>query len=65
MLTSIDHIVLTTSKLDKTMLFYCDVLGMKLEEFIPHDDGELKKSQRFSNQKINLHHPSLPYKNAR
>ncbi|PPR72206.1 MAG: hypothetical protein CFH03_01629, partial [Alphaproteobacteria bacterium MarineAlpha3_Bin2] len=27
MLTSIDHIVLTASDLDKTISFYCDVLG--------------------------------------
>ena len=61
MLTSIDHIVLTTSDMDNTISFYCDILGMKLEEFAPSDGGESRKSLKFGNQKINLHHASLPY----
>ena len=62
MLTSIDHIVLTASDLDKTISFYCDVLGMTLENFTPSDGGEERKSLKFGDQKINLHHAKLPYK---
>ena len=62
MLTSIDHIVLTASDMDKTISFYCDVLGMTLEAFIPSDGGEARKSLKFGNQKINLHHAKIPYK---
>ena len=62
MLTSIDHIVLTASDLDKTISFYCDVLGMTLENFTPFDGGEERKSLKFGDQKINLHHAKLPYK---
>ena len=62
MLTSIDHIVLTASDMDKTISFYCDVLGMTLEDFIPSDGGEVRKSLKFGNQKINLHQEKSPYK---
>ena len=62
MLTSIDHIVLTASDLNKTISFYCDVLGMTLENFTPSDGGEERKSLKFGDQKINLHHAKLPYK---
>ena len=43
MISSIDHIVLTASDLDKTIAFYCDVLGMTLEDFTPSDGGEVRK----------------------
>ena len=42
MISSIDHIVLTASDLDKTIAFYCDVLGMTLEDFTPSDGGKKK-----------------------
>jgi catechol 2,3-dioxygenase-like lactoylglutathione lyase family enzyme len=62
MLTSIDHFVLTANDMDKTISFYCDVLGMTLEEFTPSDGGEARKSLKFGNQKINLHRAKSPYK---
>jgi catechol 2,3-dioxygenase-like lactoylglutathione lyase family enzyme len=62
MLTSIDHFVLTTNDMNKTISFYCDVLGMTLEEFTPSDGGEARKSLKFGNQKINLHRAKSPYK---
>ena len=62
MLTSIDHIVLTASDMDKTISFYCDVLGMTLEDFTPSDGGEIRRSLRFGDQKINLHDEKSPYK---
>ena len=62
MLSSIDHIVLTASDMDKTISFYCNVLGMTLEEFTPAGGGETRKSLKFGAQKINLHHVELPYK---
>ena len=34
MITSIDYIVLTSKDIDKTIFFYCNILGMKLEENI-------------------------------
>ena len=61
MTLSIDHIVLTVNDMDKTIKFYCDVLGMTLKEFHPTNDGETRKSLIFSNQKINLHHANSPY----
>ena len=54
MLTSIDHIVLTASDMDTTISFYCNVLGITLEDFTPSDGGEARKSLKFGNQKINL-----------
>ncbi len=62
MLISIDHIVLTVSNMDKTVSFYCDVLGMTLEEFTPSSGGRERKSLKFGNQKINLHEAKSPYK---
>ena len=37
MITAIDHIVLTSTDVDKTIAFYCDVLGMELQSFSPPD----------------------------
>jgi len=62
MLTSIDHIVLTANDMDKTVSFYCDILGMTIEDFTPSGGGETRKSLKFGNQKINLHHADAPYK---
>jgi len=62
MLTSIDHIVLTVSDMGKTISFYCDVLGLTLEDFTLSDGEEARKSLKFGHQKINLHHEKLPYK---
>jgi catechol 2,3-dioxygenase-like lactoylglutathione lyase family enzyme len=50
MIKSLDHIVLTTSDLEKCIDFYTRVLGMKLERF-----GQGRLALRFGEQKINLH----------
>tara|TARA_B100000029_G_C17342753_1_gene875912 strand:+ start:463 stop:879 length:417 start_codon:yes stop_codon:yes gene_type:complete len=61
-LTSIDHIVLTASDMDKTISFYCDILGMELQESTPSGGGEIRRSLKFGTQKINLHDEKSPYK---
>ncbi|WP_063892469.1 VOC family protein [Paenibacillus sp. Leaf72] len=50
MIKRLDHFVLTVSKLEATIHFYTQVLGMKEETF-----GVNRKALRFGNQKINLH----------
>jgi len=50
MIKSLDHIVLTTSDLDKCIDFYTRVLGMELERF-----GQGRLALRFGEQKLNLH----------
>lgn len=53
-LTTLDHLVLTVSDLDRTVDFYLDVLGMQVEEFMPAD-GSRRTALKFGAQKINLH----------
>ncbi len=48
--SSIDHIVLTITDLEKTIRFYESILGMKVVHF-----GEDRVALKFGNQKINLH----------
>ena len=62
MILNKDHIVLTINDMEKTILFYRDVLGMTVKEFQPVGGGEMRKSLSFGNQKINLHHVKSPYK---
>ena len=50
MIDHLDHLVLTTSHLDRCIDFYTRVLGMTLESF-----GAGRKALRFGQQKINLH----------
>jgi len=50
MIKSVDHIVLTTSDVEKCIDFYTRVLGMKLERF-----GQGRLALRFGQQKINIH----------
>ena len=50
MINSIDHIVLTTTDLERCVAFYRDVLGMTFEPF-----GEGRLALKFGNQKINIH----------
>jgi catechol 2,3-dioxygenase-like lactoylglutathione lyase family enzyme len=50
MIDHLDHLVLTTADKAACVHFYCDVLGMRLEEF-----GEGRVAFRFGDQKINLH----------
>ena len=61
MLKSIDHIVLTAQNIEQTITFYCDVLGMQLETFIPPDGSPARKALKFSDQKINLYDAKAPY----
>ena len=61
MIKSIDHIVLTASDTDKTIQFYCDVLGMTLDRFMPADGSPERLALSFGTQKINLHQASSPY----
>ena len=61
MIISIDHIVLTVKDMDKTILFYRDVLGMTLQSFYPEGTTEKRYSLNFGNQKINLHQSDSPF----
>lgn len=49
LIQAVDHIVLTVADMDRTIAFYTDVLGMRLEIF-----GEGRKALRFGDQKFNL-----------
>jgi catechol 2,3-dioxygenase-like lactoylglutathione lyase family enzyme len=46
----IDHVVLTTRDLPACTHFYCEILGMKKEQF-----GQDRIAFRFGGQKINIH----------
>ena len=61
MITSIDHIVLTSKDVDKTIFFYCDILGMKLEENIDKYKGKKRIYLKFGSQKINVHPEKKPF----
>ena len=61
MITSIDHIVLTSKDVDKTIFFYCDILGMKLEENIDEYKGKKRIYLKFGSQKINVHLEKKPF----
>ncbi len=55
MIDAIDHVVLTSSNLDNTFNFYCKVLGMKLKKDLIKEDGSIRYSLHFGNNKINIH----------
>ena len=55
MIDSIDHVVLTSSNLENTLNFYCKVLGMKLKKEVIKEDGSIRHSLHFGNNKINIH----------
>ena len=61
MLKTIDHIVLTAQDIDKTIQFYCGVLGMTLKRFTPSGSSSERLAFCFGDQKINLHPASSPY----
>jgi len=48
--------------MNKTILFYRDVLGMTLHSFYPKGTTKKRYSLKFGNQKINLHQSNSPYK---
>jgi len=50
MIVSLDHLVLTTARLEECVRFYTEVLGMKLERF-----GAGRIALKFGHQKINIH----------
>mgnify|MGYP001097772966 FL=1 len=55
MIDAIDHVVLTSSNLENTLNFYCKVLGMKLKKELIREDGSIRYSLHFGNNKINIH----------
>ena len=61
MITAIDHIVLTSADVGKTITFYCDVLGMELQTFSPPDGSAPRRALCFGCQKINIHDSAAPY----
>jgi catechol 2,3-dioxygenase-like lactoylglutathione lyase family enzyme len=50
MIASLDHLVLTTARLDDCIRFYTETLGMKVETF-----GAGRIALKFGHQKINIH----------
>jgi len=62
MILSIDHFVLTVKDLNKSIIFYRDVLGMTLNTFCPEGTNEKRYSLNFGKQKINLHQFNSPFK---
>ena len=61
MITSIDHIVLTSKDVDKTIKFYTQILGMTLERFPVANEKNERLALKFGNQKINIHDASSPF----
>ena len=55
MIDAIDHVVLTSSNLESTLNFYCRVLGMKSKKELIQEDGSIRYSLHFGNNKINIH----------
>ena len=55
-LEKIDHVVITVKNLKKTIDFYTNILGMKLEEFSSSlDNNQIRFAVSFGSQKINIH----------
>jgi len=61
MINAIDHIVLSSADPEKTIGFYCDVLGMTLQTFAPPDGSAPRRALCFGRQKINIHDAGAPY----
>jgi len=62
-LEKIDHVVITVKDLNKTIHFYKNILGMKLEEFCPSlDNNQIRYAVSFGSQKINIHEEKKPIK---
>ena len=58
---ALDHLVLTVMDINRTVGFYCEVLGMTREDFVAAD-GSNRVSLRFGTQKINLHEVGSEFK---
>ena len=62
-LEKIDHVVITVKNLKKTIDFYTNILGMKLEKFSSSlDDNQFRYAVSFGSQKINIHEEIKPIK---
>ena len=62
-LEKIDHVVITVKNLNKTIDFYTNILGMKLEEFSSSlDNKQIRYAVSFGSQKINIHEEKKPIK---
>ena len=62
-LEKIDHVVITVKDLKKTIDFYTNILGMKLEEFsLSLDNKQIRYAVSFGSQKINIHEEKKPIK---
>ena len=60
-LEKIDHVVITVNNLNKTINFYTNILGMKLEEFSSSlDNDNIRYAVSFGSQKINIHEEKKP-----
>ena len=59
----IDHVVITVKDLNKTIDFYTNALGMKLEKFSSSlDNNQIRYAVSFGSQKINIHEEKKPIK---
>ena len=62
-LEKIDHVVITVKDLNKTIDFYTNILGMKLEKNLTSvDNNEIRYAVSFGSQKINIHEEKKPIK---
>lgn len=60
-ITGLDHLVLTVADIQKSLAFYCEVLGMEQNVF-KATDGTTRTALAFGMQKINLHAAERPFK---
>ena len=62
-LEKIDHVVITVKDLYKTIDFYTNTLGMKLEKFSsPLKNKQIRYAVSFGSHKINIHEAKKPFK---
>ena len=62
-LEKIDHVVITVKDLNKTINFYTNILGMKLEKFSSSlKIKQIRYAVSFGSQKINIHEEKKPIK---
>ena len=62
-LEKIDHVVITVKNLNKTIDFYTNILGMRLEKFSSSlDNDQIRYAVSFGSQKINIHEEKKPIK---
>ena len=62
-LEKIDHVVITSKDLNKTIDFYTNILGMRLEKFSSSlNINQIRYAVSFGSQKINIHEEKKPLK---